>query len=210
MNFARPSLSSTLLLLPFLLLLFQACDEAPTVIVDRDTFQVPDNAVTVNVSEYELGDLPGSELTSARRLNADGKVVETGYLHKNMKTGTWVTYDATGEMPVKIITYDAQGRQDGPYLDIDSRGRVGLMANYRQNKLHGKWGKYKLERPETIAHYNNGELDGQYLEYDYRNGNLKKEVNFKNGKQDGIMRYYNEDGSIQMEYNYRNGELIKE
>ncbi len=199
-------------LLSLLLLLLSGCEQSAAPAEDGETasFSAPSDAATVNVSDYELSELAGTEVTSVRRLNADGVAVETGYLIKNMKTGSWTTYDATGEMPVKIVTYDERGRQEGPYLDIDSRGRVSLLANYRQNKLHGAWGKYKLERPEIIAHYNNGELDGRYLEYDYRNGNLKKEVNYTNGKQDGVMRYYNEDGSVQIEYNYKNGELVRD
>jgi antitoxin component YwqK of YwqJK toxin-antitoxin module len=43
----------------------------------------------------------------------------------------------------------------------------------------------------------------------YESGRLKIEINFVNGKKDGLATLYNEDGAVQRTEMYRNGELVK-
>jgi antitoxin component YwqK of YwqJK toxin-antitoxin module len=41
----------------------------------------------------------------------------------------------------------------------------------------------------------------------FGSGQLKQEMNYKNGKLDGISRLYYESGQLMQEMNYRNGRL---
>ena len=85
---------------------------------------------------------------------------------------------------------------------------MSLRATYQNNKLHGFWGKYSFGRPEMEAFYKDGQLNGPYYEYDTHDGKLQKEINYKNGKQDGKYRFYNEEGKVTVEYDYRDGEKV--
>jgi antitoxin component YwqK of YwqJK toxin-antitoxin module len=39
----------------------------------------------------------------------------------------------------------------------------------------------------------------------YENGKLRAEVNFKDGKQDGVTKLYDEEGALRSEYTYKDG-----
>lgn len=52
----------------------------------------------------------------------------------------------------------------------------------------------------------NGLLNGTLKSY-YQNGNLKKTGNYINGKENGLFKEYNEDGSINIEYSMKDGEM---
>jgi antitoxin component YwqK of YwqJK toxin-antitoxin module len=44
----------------------------------------------------------------------------------------------------------------------------------------------------------------------YENGQLSFRGNYKDGKQDGRLEYFDEDGSLTKTETYRNGELVEE
>ena len=123
------------------------------------------------------------------------------------KVGAWLTYHPGGEYPAKLITY-VNGNYHGPYYEYNDRGQITLKAHYRNNKLDGDWASYSFGRPKKKAQYNDGQLDGQYLEYDLRSGKLQKEINYKDGKQHGMFRFYDPEGNIMMEYEYKDGEKV--
>lgn len=62
---------------------------------------------------------------------------------------------------------------------------------------------YSIQAEYTLK---NGLLNGTLKSY-YQNGNLKKTGNYINGKENGLFKEYNEDGSISIEYNMKNGEM---
>lgn len=182
-------------------LLLSACNG----VGDRAT---PAGAATIDGEAYELEALPGSlDIQRAIRRDAQGNVLESGFIRDSVKTGTWQINRTDGEFPEKIISF-VNGRYNGPYIEFNERGQIALMATYKDNVLHGPWGIYRFGRAEKTATYVDGEIEGVYKEYDYRNGNLKKEVNYKQGKEDGLMRFYDDNGDVIMEYTYRNGEKV--
>ena len=165
------------------------------------------SAPTVDASGYILEDIPGSNLQRATMEDENGNLIEAGFLENGVKVGTWTIYKAGNEFPQKIISY-VNGQYTGPYLEFNDRGQLELKAGYLNNKLHGSWGKYRFGRPEQTANYVNGELDGTYKEYFTRDGKIQKEVNYKNGKEHGLMRYYNEAGEVTVEYQSEYGEKV--
>ena len=44
--------------------------------------------------------------------------------------------------------------------------------------------------------------------YENSNGAIQIETVYKNGKQDGIYRYYDKEGNTVMEYEYKDGEKV--
>lgn len=157
--------------------------------------------------DYSYETVPGSSAQVATLQEASGKLVEQGGVREGKKNGTWSYYEGESEFPIKVITF-VDDIYNGLYLEFNDRGQAELMANYKDNKLHGPWGKYRFGRPEFTVNYSNGKMDGVYREYDFRNGKLKKEVSYKAGVIDGLVRDYDEEGNVMVEYLYKDGEKV--
>ena len=164
-------------------------------------------APSPSASDYEMTPIPGTSASMATLSLPDGKIKEAGPMANGKKNGTWTYYGADGTFPIKVISF-VEDLYTGVYLEFNERGQAELMATYKNNKLHGPWGKYRFGREELTANYKDGELDGVMREYDYRDGKLKKEASYKNGKLDGLVRDYDAEGNIMVEYIYRDGEKI--
>lgn len=169
--------------------------------------QAGGGAPVVDTTGYILETIPGSSIQKARMEDENGQVIEEGFMQNGVKVGTWTTYKAGIEFPITITSY-VDGQYTGVYLEFNDRGQLELKAGYLNNQLHGPWGKYRFGRPESTANYINGEMDGAYKEYFTRDGKIQKEVNYKAGKEHGIMRFYNEEGEVTVEYEYKNGEKV--
>ncbi|MCB0560085.1 MAG: toxin-antitoxin system YwqK family antitoxin [Lewinellaceae bacterium] len=156
---------------------------------------------------YSSEDIPGTEYSRATKRGVDNTLQEEGLLRNGVREGAWIIYHPDGIFPEKIITY-ADGKYNGPYFEFNERGQLELRATYMNNALDGPWGKYRFGRPETEASYKNGQFDGAYKEYDIQSGKLVKEVNYKQGKQHGMLRFFNEAGEVTLEYEYKDGEKV--
>ncbi len=165
------------------------------------------SAGAFDTTGFQLEDIPGSVYKRAVKMGENGYLQEEGMLHNGLQEGLWITYHAGTPFPAKAASFSG-GAYNGPYMEFNERGQLTLRATYKNNKLDGPWGKYSFGRPEIEAHYKAGELDGGYFEYDSRNGKIQKEVNYKNGKQHGMYRFFNEEGKITLEYEYRDGEKV--
>jgi len=159
-------------------------------------------------NSFVLYDIPGSEIKRAVRRDSTGALLETGFLDGDVRVGAWTTYPSDTGMPWKQITF-IDGKYNGLYLEYTTRGQVNLIANYKNNLLHGFWGKYNFSRPVILANYNEGQLDGLYKKYHPNKNNVLQEViEYDNGEIDGKYRYYNEEGKMVMEYDYKNGKKV--
>lgn len=164
-------------------------------------------APTLDASGYIVEDIPGLSAKMAYKYDDAGNLIEEGMLIDGVKTGTWINYHPGTKFPAKITSYEA-GMNNGPYMEFNPRGQIQLRATYRNNLLHGMWGKYSFGRTEEEAEYKDGKLHGLYRVYYKRDGKLQSEAEYKNGQQDGIYRFYNEAGEVTLEYQYENGEKV--
>lgn len=165
------------------------------------------SAPTMDATGYLVEDIPGLSAKSALKYDDAGNLIEEGLLINGVKTGAWVAYHPGSRFPATLISYEG-GMYNGPYLEFNQRGQLQLRASYRNNLLHGPWGKYSFGRPEEEAEYKEGQLHGMYRVYYKRDGKLQSEAEYKNGKQDGLYRFYNEQGEVTLEYQYKNGEKV--
>ncbi|WP_020570988.1 toxin-antitoxin system YwqK family antitoxin [Neolewinella persica] len=189
-----------LILSLFALHLF-ACQQAGQSIVEEVEKAIVDE------KEYELTDIAGTTTKKAERKDTLGQILESGFVLDGKKQGTWTYYSKDSRAPEKLMSY-IDGALNGPYIEMDVQGRYALIANYRANKLHGYYGKYRIGRAELTANYVDGALDGVMAEYDYRNQKIKQEVSYKMGLKDGYMRYYNDEGKVTLEYLYKDDERV--
>ncbi len=162
---------------------------------------------TFSADGYLIEEVPGTSLQKAVKRDANGNLIEQGYLLNGVQTGAWTTFHVEKNIPQRIINY-VNGTASGIYLELNERGQVELMANYENNQLDGPWGKYKFGRPVQTASYKAGKLDGLYQEYNDRDGKIRKSITYKNGEYDGPYRFYNDKGEVTVEYVYENGEKV--
>jgi antitoxin component YwqK of YwqJK toxin-antitoxin module len=191
-----------LILLSLFASLFLTCQQTSPTVVEEVV-----EVATVDDKEYEITDIPGTTFKKAERKDPLGAIIEAGFVLDGKKHGTWTTYNQDSQAPEIFMSY-IDGALNGPYIEMDAQGRYALIANYKANKLHGHYGKYRIGRAELTANYIDGALDGVMAEYNYRNQKIKQEVSYKMGLKHGFMRYYNDEGKITLEYLYKDDERV--
>lgn len=164
-------------------------------------------AGTGDFSQYTMTPIPGSEAQLAIMTDAGGVLLEKGIVVNGMKNGTWTTFHPGDKFMVKTSTSFVNGVKNGPHFEFNDRGQIELQANYLNDQLHGAYGKYKFGRSTVLTEYKNGQFHGVHKEF-FNSGKVQKYVEFKDGVQDGLLRYYDEEGNITLEYTYKNGEKV--
>ena len=195
-------MKNSFLLLGFLLLF--SCQSATN---DTATSANSNETATNNLTEYTLKDVPNSTLKHAEKRDANGKLMEQGFFDGSEKTGTWVTYHPDSDLPASQASMVANA-YNGQYTTYNKRGQIELFASYFDNELHGRYAKYKFGRVVEESNYNMGQLDGLFRSYFNNTDKIQREIEYKNGKQHGFWRAYNEEGAVVMEYQYENGEKV--
>lgn len=93
-----------------------------------------------------------------------------------------------------MIANYVDGKLSGPYMEINEYGQFQVVAQYRNNKLHGRVAKFQYTRIAEELHYKDGILHGPYTAF-FPNSDVKqRSAEFKNGLEDGVTRFYNEQG----------------
>jgi len=134
--------------------------------------------------------------------------VEEGNFTDNLKTGKWVKYYASGEIRSEI-TYEAN-RPLGAYTLYYENGVVEEEGNWQRNKNVGKFIRnYSNGQPhQDFSFSDSGKRNGEQKYY-HENGEVALLVNIVNGKESGIMKRYDTDGSLVEEKNFNGGEFVK-
>lgn len=164
-------------------------------------------ATPANFKDYKLEAIEGGQAQRAVKYDGSGKLVEEGIVMNGRRNGAWISYEGVSNFPTQIATY-VDDVLNGPYFELGQNGQIQIKAIYKNNKLHGDWGRYTFSRPLIEATYNEGQLDGAYKEYNLRDGKMIKETHYKNGVLHGPMRFYNEKEEITVEYVYKDGERV--
>ncbi|MEM9835193.1 MAG: hypothetical protein AAF828_01745 [Bacteroidota bacterium] len=166
-----------------------------------------DGAVTTtNTAGFEVTAL-SEQLQWLEKYDPDGNILESGTLENGQRQGTWLYYGATSKAPVKVETY-LDGQLHGAYFELDQMGRLKKSANYKMNQLHGSYAEFRAGIPQITATYKDGQLDGTFRAHTLQNGKVNRTIEYKNGVQEGAMRWYNEQGELMQERFYRNGEVV--
>jgi antitoxin component YwqK of YwqJK toxin-antitoxin module len=185
----------TLLLSLIACLLWSACQTGDT------------SPETPNLEGFTVEKMPGTDFKMAQKFD-DDRLVEEGMLFKGEKTGTWITYHGDRRNFPKIVANYAGGVLNGPYMEFNQYGQFEVVAHYRNNRLHGRVSKYKVTRLVEELTYKEGVLDGPYTLFYENSDFVQRTAEFKDGKEHGTIRYFNENGEVTMQYEYRNGEKI--
>lgn len=160
----------------------------------------------LDLSIYDVRDVPGTNWKQVSRNHANGDVYEKGYIENGKKTGSWVMYYPDNGY-IQSITHYKNGVLMGPYIEFDERGRFTKQIEYENNLISGLYGEYTNGRPDRKIQYYNGKINGWVREYDKRS-NLIKEAYYRDNELDGKVSHFNEDGKLILEYVYENGKKI--
>lgn len=173
-----------------------------------------------------------------REFDTAGNVVK-GYLFENgwlryegitdlngLRQGLWKEYYQTGEL-----------RSKGKYKNSNPIGEWKFYFQDFTLEITGAYGKKGRKQGEwvwfypggdtmSVANYDEGELDGRFVEYDengtaltegnyvagleeglwmYRNGNAVEKGKYEGGKQDGVWKTVLDNGKTLTEITYRDG-----
>jgi len=70
--------------------------------------------------------------------------------------------------------------------------------------IDGEIEKSYIEERKGITYYKGTPFTGEIFE-NYDNGQLKRKINYKDGKEDGLYEEYYENGQLQFKINYKDG-----
>lgn len=185
-----------LILLIFGLLSQMACKNDDTTVPDESQF-------VVDLSQYQVEDIPGSNRKMVTKLDPQGLLEEQGMVENGMRVGTWTKFYARNTKPMETWTYE-NGKLNGLHFLFNNSGRVDMYESYMNNKLHGKRVTFKYGSPVEEMSYKNGQLDGIFRGF-FPTGKLQRVGYFKNGLQDGKYIVYDENLKIVMQATYVNG-----
>lgn len=186
-----------------------ACQDAgSTKATTTSVAQPSSDAVTSDFSAYTLSPIAGTDQQLAEKLAADGRVLETGTIANGLKQGSWSFFEAEGYVPKQVITYQ-DGKKHGLYMELDPFGRITKMAHYKLDELHGPYAEYRASIPQKTANYREGKLHGILRVHTLTNGKVNRSISYKNGVEDGPMRWYNDQEELIQERMYRNGTVVE-
>jgi len=162
-----------------------------------------DAASTLNLSEYNIEDIPGTNRKMVTKVTPQGFLEEQGMIENGKKVGTWTVFFAQNTRPMETWTYE-NGKLNGLHFVYNNSGRIDMYESYMNNELHGKRVTYKMGTPVEEMSYKNGKLDGVFRGF-FPTGRLQRFGYFKNGLQDGQYIVYDENKNIVLQANYVNG-----
>ncbi len=135
---------------------------------------------------------------------ADGNISSEGFMRENKPDGYWKTYWENGNLK-------SEGNRNNFLLDstwifYNSEGKIILKINYENNLKHGK--RIVFLEEETIEeNYERDVKQGNTNHY-YPSGQIKKQIFFVDGLEEGYMKEYDENGIIITLYQYRKGFIM--
>lgn len=164
-------------------------------------------AQPLNLTEFQLTDIPGSAMQRAIRTDSTGKIAEEGMVLDGKRQGEWVLYSTERDVPRSIANY-ADDKLNGPYMEFAPFGQVNLICSYIDNQLEGRFVRLMNIRPFETGTYLHGQLEGLYTKYYESRDIVQQEQMFKQGKLHGTTKFFNEKGDLIMQYEYKDGEKV--
>lgn len=138
------------------------------------------------------------------RYSAEGQLLEKAEYANDTLTGERILYFPNGKP--NIVEQYARGLFEGPYQIYNEEGRLIQEGQYVQNRMEGEWKTYYPDGQlkESVTFKDNTE-HGPFREW-YENGQLQAEGAYNaNGKEEGVLKVYDEDGSLNRIMDCENG-----
>lgn len=161
-------------------------------------------AGTFDTAGWETTD-HGNGITQLMKKDGNGNPLQSGYLVNGVKEGVWIEYHDDGDNIMSITPY-VRGTVTGPVLTYSNRSQLESMKSFANDILHGPSNTYKYGKVTSRTPFEKGIINGKFQEY--LNSKLQREIDYVNGKKDGKIVYYDEEGNVTVEYQYKNDQKI--
>ena len=126
----------------------------------------------------------------------DGRQFSRGRERNGKRVGMWETVDANGQPRSKGRYED--GRREGRWQFWSESGDRDLTGEYREGKRHGAWsGWHPNGSRRSDQTYSEGRPSGIHTLW-YSNGQVKETGLFVLGLRQGLWRYYDFAGNVDM------------
>lgn len=153
----------------------------------------------VKIERYVAQDDDGNYFNQGSWTQWDekGRLVARGNYQTGKRHGKWFRwYD--GGNPDLFSGQDFQAFQR-PF---------GTTAEFVNDELHGTWKVFDAQkRPVCEWHFVNGQRDGHSVWYTH-SGQVRQEVNFKNGQMDGELKHLDAEGKLVVRERYVDGHRV--
>lgn len=145
-------------------------------------------------------------LSGVRLNDGAGNLSQSGLIENGKRVGNWVDYHPNGI--VKSVTSYVDGKKEGMALEISNSGQLEKRMQYHNDQLHGDYREFRYTTMKEQRNYRNGKLEGTVKIY-YDDGKIMEEGAYQNGTRHGVSKWYDQDGNVTIEYEYESGELVK-
>lgn len=151
---------------------------------------------------YESRGLKNSDQQIVTKIDSLGNKLVEGLLWQNKRNGSWVTYYPSGQ--VETITNYIEGRKNGLFIKMGSDNKISEFGAYQDDLLEGTFIRYLYGFKDEQFEFHKGKKNGWAKKY-YMGGGVQREMQFKDDVQNGLYRFYGEDGLKMIEETYKDG-----
>lgn len=133
--------------------------------------------------------------------HSNGNIASEGTMRDGKPDGYWKTYNEQG-----ILVSEGNRKNfelDSTWRFYDEKGKIGLEISYLKGKKDGTRKTYHED--EIIEESFKNDVKEGWTRYYYPDGILKKEVNFRNGLEEGPAKEFDKDGRIITLITYKSG-----
>lgn len=141
-----------------------------------------------------------------REFYPDGKLFVEGQFKRGRQHGEWVFYFDNGQLNRKA-KYN-NGKPDGPREIFRADGTLMAKRNFADGVRDGEWITYDAtgKKPLAEEHYKNGKEDGVW-KFWHPNGQLKQQIHLREGVRHGLATEWDENGEKRFEATFADGKL---
>lgn len=156
------------------------------------------------VTKAEGNDSTGNQVGEWKYYFANGKLKAVGnYSNKGERTGVWRYYNFNGTLESVEDSYD-EGKLNGTRTEYFTDGKTKEIYTYKDDVLKSEMA-FDLAGNVVVKVDTTSET---FVDKDYfDNGVLRLEGGIRNGKRNGLWRYYNPNGILTGESTYLDGDL---
>lgn len=185
---------------------------------------------------YDTGELRSEGIYKENRREGewvfyyrDGKEEQRGAYRKGLPDGDWRWLHNNGKLWREEVFYE--GREDGISVEYNDTGAVVSKGQYIDGERDGQWiidigehreeGEYRVGQRYGVWKYyfRNGKLkfegkfmdgreEAEHISY-YDNGNIRDRGRYKFGEREGDWTYFTVEGDIITVVNYERGEVAR-
>jgi len=151
---------------------------------------------------YVSKDIKNSDQNLVIKLDSLGHKLVEGLMWQDKRNGSWVTYFPSGQ--IESITNYIEGKKNGAFVKMTSDNRIAECGAYKDDLLEGVFIRYLYGFKDEQLEFHAGKKNGWVRKY-YMGGGVQREMQFKDDVQNGLYRFYAEDGLKMIEETYKDG-----